>query len=75
MEEPIDETFTFLKLLRTRHRSLISTNVLERPNEEIKRRTRGVRIFPNVQSCLRLIRALFFDVPDNWDFWKRGLPT
>jgi hypothetical protein len=32
--------------------------MLERLNEEIKRRTQVVRIFPNAQSCLRLIRAL-----------------
>ena len=35
-----------------------STNMLERFNEEIKRRSRVVRIFPNEASCLRLIRAL-----------------
>ncbi len=32
--------------------------MLERLNEEIKRRTRVVRIFPNTESCLRLVRAL-----------------
>jgi transposase-like protein len=32
--------------------------MLERLNEEIKRRTHVVRIFPNAESCLRLIRAL-----------------
>ena len=32
--------------------------MLERFNEEIKRRTRVVRIFPNEASCLQLIRAL-----------------
>ncbi|RWQ60916.1 transposase, partial [Mesorhizobium sp.] len=34
------------------------TNMLERLNQEIKRRTLVVRIFPNPQSCLRLVRAL-----------------
>jgi hypothetical protein len=37
---------------------LKSTNMLERLNEEIKRRTHVVRIFPNAASCLRLVRAL-----------------
>ncbi|ESX48458.1 hypothetical protein X760_32885, partial [Mesorhizobium sp. LSHC422A00] len=35
-----------------------STNMLERLNEEIRRRTYVVRIFPNTESCLRLVRAL-----------------
>ena len=33
-------------------------NLLERLNEEIKRRTRVVSIFPNPASCLQLVRAL-----------------
>jgi hypothetical protein len=37
----------------------------ERLNEEIKRRTQVVRIFPNAQSCLRLIRALAVETADN----------
>ncbi len=73
VEETIGETFTFLKLPRAHHRSLKSTNVLERWNEEIKRRTRVVRIFPNAESCLRLIRALCSEVHDNWVSGKRYL--
>ena len=44
---------------RQHRKRLKSTNLLERLNEEIKHRTRVVRIFPNPVSCLRLIRALF----------------
>jgi len=40
------------------HKHLKFTNMLERFNEEINRRIRVVRIFPNEASCLRLIRAL-----------------
>ncbi len=43
-----------------------STNMLERLNEEIKRRTRVVRIFPNRDSCLRLIRALAIEAHESW---------
>jgi Transposase, Mutator family len=42
------------------------TNLLERLNEEIKRRTHLVRIFPNADSCLRLIRALAVETHENW---------
>ena len=38
----------------------------ERLNEEIKRRTRVVRIFPNAASCLRLVRALCADTHEGW---------
>ena len=43
-----------------------STNMLERLNEEIKRRTHVVRIFPNADSCLRLVRALAVEIHENW---------
>ena len=39
--------------------------MLERLNEEIRRRTRVVRIFPNEGSCLRLVRALAVEVHEN----------
>ncbi len=58
VETNITETLTFYRLPRAHHNHLKSTNMLERLNEEIKRRTRVVRIIPNVDSCLRLIRAL-----------------
>ena len=40
--------------------------MLERLNEELKRRTHVVRIFPNVASCLRLVRALAVETHENW---------
>lgn len=43
-----------------------STNMLERFNEEIRRRTHVVRIFPNPDSCLRLVRALAVETHKNW---------
>jgi len=43
-----------------------STNLLERFNKEIKRRTIVLRIFPNEDSCLRLIRSLAVETHENW---------
>ena len=40
--------------------------MLERLNEELRRRTRVVRIFPNAASCLRLIRALCVETHEGW---------
>jgi transposase-like protein len=66
VEENIEETLTFYRLPLTHHKHLKSTNMLERLNEEIKRRTYVVRIFPNGDSCLRLIRALAVETHEDW---------
>jgi putative transposase len=58
VEENIDETLTFYRLPRQHYKHLESTNMFERLNEEIKRRTHVVRIFPNGESCLLLVQAL-----------------
>lgn len=66
VEANIEETLTFYRLPRQHHKNMKSTNLLERLNEEIKRRTLVVRIFPNTASCLRLIRALAVEMHENW---------
>ncbi|KIN92377.1 IS256 family transposase [Thauera sp. SWB20] len=66
VESNIGETLSFYRLPRAHHKHLKSTNMLERLNEEIKRRTRVVRIFPNTESCLRLTRALCVETHETW---------
>ena len=43
-----------------------STNGLERFHQELKRRTRVVRIFPNPEACLRLVTALCVEQSEEW---------
>jgi putative transposase len=66
VEATIEETLTFYRLPRQHHKHLKSTNMLERLNQELKRRTSVVRLFPNAASCLRLIRALAVETHENW---------
>jgi putative transposase len=66
VEANIEETFTFYRLPAEHHKHLKSTNMLERINEELKRRTLVVRIFPNAASCLRLLRALAAEIHEEW---------
>ena len=66
VEENIGSTLTFYRLPRLHHKHLKSTNMLERLNEELRRRTRVVRIFPNAASCLRLVRALCAETHETW---------
>ena len=79
VEENIDETLSFYRLPSQHHKHMKSTNMIERLNEELKRRTHIVRIFPNEASCLRLIRALAVEQHEEWlegarylnmDYWR-----
>jgi putative transposase len=63
VEENNEETLTYFSLPQAHHKNMKSTNMLERLNEEIRRRTRVVRIFPN---CLRLVRALAVEQHETW---------
>jgi transposase-like protein len=47
--------------------------MLERLNQEFKRRTQVVRISPNEASCLRLIRALAVEIHERWTEENRYL--
>lgn len=66
VEENIEETFTFYRWPLAHHKHLKSTNMLERVNEELKRRSHVIRIFPNPESCLRLMRALAVEIHEDW---------
>ena len=50
-----------------------TTNGLERFNQELKRRTRVVRIFPNEEACLRLVTALAVEQSEEWLTRRRYL--
>lgn len=56
----------YYRLPLEHHKHMKSTNMLERLNQEIKRRTHVIRIFPSQESCLRLVRALAVEMHENW---------
>jgi transposase-like protein len=66
VEDNIEETLTYFRLPLAHRKHMKSTNMLERLNEEIRRRTYVVRIFPNAESCLRLVRALTVERHEAW---------
>lgn len=75
VETNIEETWTFYRLPVAHHKHLKSTNLLERFNQEIKRRTLVVRIFPDEASCLRLVRAVAAEQHEEWMEGSRYLNT
>lgn len=58
-------TFHMFKDEATRRRTR-TVNVVERLNEEIRRRTRVARLFPNEASCLRLVSAVLMEINESW---------
>jgi putative transposase len=73
LEEHIEECLTCLAFPESHRRRIRTTNGLERLNQEIKRRTRVVRIFPNRGSCLRLVVALAVEQSEEWVTGRRYL--
>lgn len=66
-EEAIPEGLVVFKMPNEHHRRIRTSNVLERLNREINRRTKVVGIFPNTESCLRLITAVTMEKSDEWE--------
>jgi len=66
LEEAIEDCFACLAFPLAHRARIRTTNGLERLNEEIKRRTRVVRIFPNAEACLRLVTALCVEQSEEW---------
>jgi len=73
MEEHMEECLACLAFPESHRRRIRTTNGLERFNQELKRRTRVVRIFPNRESCLRLVTALAVEQSEEWLTGRRYL--
>jgi len=71
MEENVPESLTVLRLPPAHRRRLRTTNMLERLNRELKRRTRVATLFPNEASLLRLVTAVLIEVSEEWETGKR----
>jgi transposase-like protein len=65
-EESIPESLTVFDFPAAHRVRLRTTNGLERINRELRRRTRVASIFPNPDSCLRLVSALLAELDDEW---------
>lgn len=67
MEEAIPEGLTCFDFPTAHQRRIRTSNGLERLSQEIKRRTRIVRLFPNEASCLRLVTAVMMEISEEWE--------
>lgn len=68
-----EETLSCFHFPREHHKRIRTTNALERVNQEIKRRTKVVRIFPNPAACARLAAAVLKEHHEDWITGRRYL--
>ncbi|MBW2005683.1 MAG: IS256 family transposase [Deltaproteobacteria bacterium] len=70
MEENIPEGLSIMAFPEAHQRRMRTSNMAERTNKEIRRRTRVVGIFPNVDACLRLVTAILIETDEDWQQGK-----
>jgi len=73
MEENLPEGLMVFAFPEAHRRLIRTTNGLERVNQEIRRRTRVARLFPNEASCLRLVTAVVMEMSEEWETGKAYL--
>jgi len=66
LTDNLTDVLTFLAFPKRHHRKIHSTNILERFNKEVKRRTKVVGAFPSDNSVLRLLVPLAVDTNAKW---------
>jgi putative transposase len=73
MEHNVPEGLTVFARPENHRKKLRTSNMIERLNKEIKRRTRVATLFPNEASLLRLVSAVLAEVDEEWQTGKSYL--
>jgi len=73
LEEECEACFACLAFPLAHQSRIRTTNGMERLNQELKRRTRVIRIFPNRDACLRLVTALCVEQSEEWESGRQYL--
>jgi transposase-like protein len=74
LENNVEQGLTVFSFPKEQQRRLRTTNLSERLNREIKRRTRVVSVFPNPASLERLTTAVLMEIDEDWQSMPRYLP-
>ena len=66
LEEGLEDSLSFYSFETIDSKKIASSNMIERLNKEIRRRTKVVGIFPNESSYIRLVTAALMEYADDW---------
>ena len=66
LEEGLEDSIQFYTFKHMDHRKISSTNMLERLNREIRRRTNVAGVFPNMESYIRLVTSHLIEYSEDW---------
>jgi putative transposase len=70
LEDGLEDSLQFYSFKQIDHRKISSTNMLERLNREIRRRTNVVGVFPNMDSYIRLVTSHLIEYSEDWSSGK-----
>lgn len=73
LEEHFIEGLTFFDFPKAHWKKIRTSNLMERMNQEQRRRTRTVRLFPSVESCERLVITIAMRINEEWSTSKKYL--
>jgi len=68
LENGLEDSFAFFSFPMIDQRKIASSNMIERLNKEIRRRTRVVGIFPNESSYMRLVCSYILEYAEDWAY-------
>lgn len=71
LNETFDDITAVLTVPLKYRKRLRTTNGVDRLNQEIRRRERVIRIFPNESSVIRLMGALLMEQDEKWQAGRR----
>lgn len=73
LEEHFIEGLTFFDFPKEHWKKIRTINLVERINQEEKRRTKVARLFPSIESCERLVVMIAMKIHEEWATGKKYL--
>ena len=68
--ETLEDVMAVMNLLEKYRKRLRTTNSIERLNQEVRRRERVIRIYPNEASVIRLLGSVLIEQDEKWSSRK-----